>query len=112
MGLARAALQALATGHVHFGGDEVACLDARDFVAVSNHFATELVPGNERRMDAALCPAVPLVDVQVGAADGGYFDFHQDVGATVARNLDFPNIRTGCGLRFHHRQHGIGHQLP
>src|SRR5579864_5472845 len=112
VGLARSALQALAAGHVHFGGDKVACLDARDFVAVSNHFATELVPGNERRMDATLCPAVPLVDVQVGAADGGDFDFHQDLGATVARNLDFSNIRTGCGLRFHHRQHGIGHQLP
>ncbi len=42
--------------------------------------AAKLVSGNERRMDAALRPLVPLVDVQVGAADGGHLDLHQNVG--------------------------------
>src|ERR1044071_2933141 len=67
---AGAALQALAASHVHLGGNEVALLDAGDFVAKGRYLAAELVSWNQRRMDAILRPAVPVVNVQVGAADG------------------------------------------
>ena len=80
--LADAALQALAAGHVHLGGDEVAFLHAGDIVADGLDGAAELVAGNERRMNAALRPLVPLINVQVGAADGGHLDLDQDVGGT------------------------------
>jgi len=46
MRFARAALQALATGHVHFARDEIALLDTGDFVAESHHLAAELMTRN------------------------------------------------------------------
>ena len=50
---AGAALQALAACHVHLGGNEIAFLDAGHFVAERNHFATEFVPRDQRRVDAS-----------------------------------------------------------
>jgi hypothetical protein len=72
---ADAALQALAAGHVHFSGNKVTFLHAGNFGAHGLHRAAELVAGNQRRMNAALGPLVPLVNVQVSAADGSHFDF-------------------------------------
>src|SRR5271157_6108157 len=43
---AGAALQALAAGHVHLGGNEVAFLNTRHFVTDRFNRAAELVPGN------------------------------------------------------------------
>ena len=61
--LAGAALQALAAGHVHFGGNEIAFLYAGDFVAECGYLAAKFVPGNQRRVNAALRPAIPVVDM-------------------------------------------------
>ena len=49
------------------------------------HVAAEFVPGNERRMNAVLRPAVPVINMKIGAANRGYFDLHQHVGAAEAR---------------------------
>ncbi len=83
--LANAALQALAAGHVHLGGNEVAFLHAGDFIANGFDGAAELVAGDERRMNAALCPLVPLVNVQIGAADGRHLDLDQYIGRAILR---------------------------
>ena len=103
--LAGAALQALAAGHVHLGGNEVAFLNAGDFFAEGFDLAAELVSGDERRMNAALRPLVPLINVQVGAADGGDFDFDQHIIASKGRNLNVPDLCAGRGLRFYHSEH-------
>ncbi len=108
--LAGAALQALAAGHVHLGGDEVARLHAGHFVAHGFDGAAELVAGNERRMNAALRPLVPLVNVQVGAADGGHLDLDQDVGAAELRLGNFADFRARRGLRLNNGKHGIRHE--
>src|SRR5205085_5094861 len=102
VGFAGAALQAFAAGDVHLGGNEIAFFHARDFIAVGNDFAAELVPGNERRMNAPLGPAIPLVDVEVGAADGSDFHFDQNIRASEAWDLDLANLGAGAGLRFDH----------
>src|SRR5689334_4732203 len=101
---AGAALQALAASHVHLGGNEVALLDAGDFVAKGRYLAAKLVSGNQRGMDAVLRPAVPVVNVQVGAADGRDLDLDQDVGASEGGDLYFANICARSGLRLDHRQ--------
>src|SRR6266404_9792711 len=79
---AGAALQTLAAGYVHLSGNEIAFFHAGDFIAEGYYFAAELVSGDERRMNASLCPAVPLVNVKVSAADGGDFYLDQDIGAS------------------------------
>ncbi len=109
VGFAGAALQALAAGHVHLGGNEVAFLHAGDFIAERGHFAAELVPGNQRRMNPVLRPAVPVVNVQVGAANGRDFHLHQHVGAPESWNLDLANLRARGRFRLHDRQHCCRH---
>jgi len=42
---ASAALQALAASDVHFGGNEIAFLDAGDFIAEGDDLAAEFVSG-------------------------------------------------------------------
>ena len=104
-----AALHALATSDMHLCGNEVAFFYARDFIAECDDLAAELVPRNEWRVNAALCPAIPLIDVQVSAADGRYLNLHQHIGAAEARNLNFANLRSRRGFRLYDGQHGVGH---
>ena len=49
-------------------------------------------------MDAALCPAVPFIYVQISAADGGHFYFAEDVGASKPGDLDIANLCARGGL--------------
>ena len=107
MRLADAALQALAAGHVHLGGDEVAFLHGGDIFADGFDGAAEFVAGNERRMNAALRPLVPLIDVQVGAANGGDFDLHQHFVGAKCREGNFADFCAGSGLRLYDSKHGI-----
>jgi len=106
VGFAGAALQTLAAGHMHFGGHEIAFLDAGDFIAERDHLPAEFVSGDQRRMNASLSPAVPFIDVEIGAADGCDFDLDEDFGASVAGNFDFANFRARRGFRLDHCEHG------
>ncbi len=107
---ASAALQTLAAGDVHLGGNEIAFLDAGNFVAERRHFAAEFMAGNQRRMNPVLRPAVPLVNVQIGAADGRNFDFDQYIGPAKGWNLDLADFRARRGFRLHDREHGFLHE--
>src|SRR5262249_32421047 len=102
VGFAGAALQALAASHVHFGGNEVTFSYCRDLVTECNDFATKLMPRNKWRMNAPLRPAVPFVDMKVGAADRGDFDFDENVGAPDGWNFDLPNLSSRSGIRLHY----------
>src|ERR1035441_6100749 len=108
--LADAALQALAARHVHFGGDEVARLDAGDFVAHGFDRAAELVAGNQRWMNAALRPLVPLVNVEVGAADGRHLDLDQYVGQAELRLGNFADFYARRRRGLNDGKHGIRHE--
>src|SRR6202011_3378148 len=90
---AGATLQALAARHVHLRRNKVAFFDAGDFVAERRHLPAELVPRNQRWMNAILCPAVPIVNVQIGPTNRRDFHFHQDVGAPESWNLYLAKLR-------------------
>src|SRR5260370_11800296 len=105
VGFAGAALQALAAGHVHLRGNEVTLLHAGDFISAINHFATELMPRNQRRMDASLSPAVPFIDMQIGAADRSDFDFYQYVSAAQLRALYLANFSCRAGTWISAQRH-------
>src|SRR5262249_31051788 len=69
MGFAGAALVTLAAGYVHLRGDKVAFLHCRYILAHSHYMPAKLMSGNKRRFDAILRPLVPVVYVQIGAAN-------------------------------------------
>src|SRR6202795_4126665 len=67
-------------------------------------------------MNASLSPTVPFIDVEIGAADGGDFDFDQDFVGSVAGNFDFADFRARRGFRLDHCDHSghgrAGHGSP
>src|ERR1700674_2907463 len=67
-------------------------------------------------MNAPLGPAVPFIDMEIGAADGGDFDFDEDVVVSVAGNFYFADFRARRGFRLDHCEHGghgrAGHGSP
>ena len=67
---AGAAVAAVAAGDVALAGDAVADREAAHFAAERDDLAAVLVADLHRHRDRALRPGVPLVDVDVGAADG------------------------------------------
>ncbi len=109
MRFAGAALQTLAAGHMHLGRNEIAFLDAGDFIPEGCHFAAKLMAGNQRGVDPVLRPAVPLINMKIGAADGRNFDLDQDIGPAKRRNLDLADFRSRRGFRLHDREHGFLH---
>ena len=110
VGFAGAALQTLAAGHVHLRGNKVAFFHAGDFVAEGRHLAAKFMAGNQGRMNPVLRPAVPLVNVQISAADGSDFYLDQHIVPAKRRNLDFADLRARRGFRLDHREHRFLHE--
>jgi hypothetical protein len=88
---------------VHFGGNKISLFNTGDLFSVRDYLAAELVPRNERRMDAALRPPVPFINMQIGAADGCYFDFDENIGAANDGKLYLPNFCPWRRIRFYYR---------
>ena len=71
MAAAGQAVAAASADDVAFAADDVAGLKIGDVGADLDDFADEFVADDHRHGDGLLRPLVPLVDVQVGAADAG-----------------------------------------
>ena len=69
---------ASAVDDVRLGRDEVPDLALCDALAHLDHGAAELVPDDPRRLDPPAAPRVPVVDVEVGATNGGALDLELD----------------------------------
>src|SRR5438034_1108494 len=93
------ALQTFTAGNVHLRGNEIAFFYAGDFVAVGHNLSAKFVPWDQRRMNAVLRPAVPLINVQVRPANGGHLHLDQHVGAAEAGNFYLSNLRSRRGFR-------------
>ncbi len=96
-----------------FAGDALAEAElARDAAADLHDLAGEFVAGDHRDGNGLLRPLVPVIDMDVGAADGGMGDADQHVfrAAFGHRRGHFPD--TGLGLQlaeaFHRRGEGGG----
>ena len=96
---------------MHFGGNEVAFFYRGYFIADGDDLAAKLMSWNQRRMNAALRPAVPLVDVEIGSANGSDLDLDQNIGGAEGGNFHFTNFGAGGSRGFHHRLHGFRHYV-
>ena len=65
------AISAAPANHVAFAADQVAGLQIRDVGADLDHFAAKFVADHQGHVNGGLRPFVPIVNVQVGAADAG-----------------------------------------
>src|SRR5205814_10724935 len=92
---------------VALAADEIADLEAADVRAALHDRADELVPDNQRHRNRSLRPRVPVVDVQVGAADPGLVHPDQDVVDPDLRNGDVLERESRHSLRLDERAHAI-----
>ena len=104
------AVSAMAADDMAFGGDAITNAVAGDGRTQLDDAANKLVADDQPRLDRPLAPLIPLVDVQVGAADRGLFQLDQHlVGADLRHRYGFhPDTGTGFALdqRLHHLGHG------
>ena len=82
------AVAAVATGHVPFDRDTLTHLEPVGLRAEPNDLTGELVTDHHRHRDRLLCPLVPFVDVQIGAADRCLRHPDEDVTIGGTRDLD------------------------
>ena len=103
------AIPTVAANDMTFGRHPVSFHVAGDAIAqlydASDKFMTDYQAG----LNGALRPVIPLVDMDIGAADCSFFDLDQYfIGAGYRYwNLFHPN--TGAGFALHQRAHGLAH---
>ncbi len=68
------------------------------------------MPWNQRRMNAPLCPTVPLINVQIGSADRCDFYFNQNFRTAEFRHSHLTDFCAGCGGWLHDCEHGLLHK--
>jgi len=56
--------------------------------------------GNQWRLDTVLRPLVPVINVQIGAADRRHLHFHQNIVRANLRMGILPDIRSGAASGF------------
>ena len=90
----------MAADDVALGADQVADLVTADIAADRDDAADEFVARDRARLDRLLRPGVPVVDVDVGAADAGLQHLDQHVVDAVARlrHVLEPDAGFGFGL--------------
>ena len=111
MRLPRTAELAVAADDVSFGGDPVPGLDVLDETARLDDLSHELVSEDERRIHAVLRPVVPLMDVEIRAADARASHLDQDLAGTDLGEGHVAQGEAGRRLGLEDRFHGDGRRL-
>ena len=99
------AVTAAAADDVTLAAHEVADLEVADVRAEADDLADELVPDDHRHGNRLARPLVPVVDVEIGAADPRLPDADQDVVDPDVRLGNVLEPEAFGGLRFDERPH-------
>src|SRR5262249_17801724 len=106
------AVAATAADHVAFAADNFAGEEVVHVLAHFHDLADELVADDHRHGDRLLRPRIPLVDMQVRAADAGAVDADEHVvdAAGGLGDIFEPEARFGFGFdeSFHGRRWPLG----
>src|SRR5207244_2821182 len=101
------AVAAAAADDVSFAGDDVARSEVADVASDGGDLADELVANDHRDGDRGLRPRIPVIDVEVGAADPGLRDPDEHIVDADLRDWHFleaypwPRCRLNEGLHRH-----------
>ncbi len=101
------ALEAHAAGDVRLGRDIVADGDHRDVRPDFHHFTAQLMADDAGRVNAALRPLVPSVDMVVGSAQRRGYDAHNHLAGPGLRLGNIQQLQAGSGLCFDQCAHGL-----
>ena len=109
MELACAALTGLFADEVAFARAALANRDVMHIAAYGDDFPREFMACYKRRWHCALCPVIPIPDVQIGSADACLVDFDEHVfGADLGHGLLLKRD-AGRWRSFDEGLHGVFH---
>ena len=98
---------------VAFASNEVADFDFGDPGADFDDRPTKFVADDAGRMDAVFRPVVPIVNVQVGAADAAVLDTQLHAPWSDKRFFDLDDLQSSFRTRLGNGLHGAGsYQRP
>ncbi len=101
---------AVVVDDVAFARDEIAHFALGDFAAHLHDVAADFVTLDQRHgFHASLRPGVPVVDVQIGAADRCGADFDQNVIRADHRDVALQQGEAGLAFGFDQGFHGVAH---
>ncbi len=106
------AVAAVATDDVPLAADDLAGMEILDVGADLDDAADELVTDDQRHRDGSPSPGVPLVDVQIGAADAGAQHLDEYVVDADGRHRRFVEPQTGFRLLLDEGGHGFHNGVP
>lgn len=89
-----------------FAGDEFADFAVGDAFADFDDLTAEFVADDPGRVDSAFAPFVPVVDVEVGAAEGSSVNAEFDVAGFDGGFFYFDDFKARRRSRFCDRIHG------
>ena len=99
----------MAADDVSFTGNEIARREALDSFADALDHADKFMPDDHWHRNRLLRPGIPVVDVDVGAADRGLFDPDEHVIVAHLRHRHFLQPETRFGFLLDQRLHRLLH---
>ena len=105
------AIPAAAADNVPFAADDLARMKVGDVRADRRDLPDELVADDQRHGDGLLGPGVPLVDVQIGAANAGAANLDEHVVDADLRPRHVFEPQAGFGLGFDESFHAEASSL-
>ena len=101
------AVAAAAAHHMPLPRHDVAGKEVVDICADRHDLTDEFVPHGHRHGDRFLGPGIPVVDVEIGAADPGAIDLDQHVVDADLRHRHLVEPQPRPGFPLHKRLHGV-----
>src|SRR5579885_889609 len=94
------AVPAAPAGHMPFAADDIARMKIVDVRANFDNFAHELMTDRHRNGNRALRPIVPVINVNVGAANARAPDTNEDVVDSGSRRFNLLEPQSGLAPAF------------
>ena len=111
LAVARAAVAAMAAYYVPFAGNDLADFIFSDARAKRGDFANVFVAYYHGRIDMLLAPRVPIVNMHIRAAYGGFVYFDKHLAYSRLWNGYLGKNKSFCTLRFNKRIHHFLHTI-
>jgi hypothetical protein len=105
------AVTAVVAGQVTFTGDDLTDLDTGDTGTQSGNFTHIFVTDGHRSLDVLLRPGIPVVNVYISTADGGFMNFDENFAGAGSRHGNFTQLQTGTGYGFNNGIHPFFHGI-
>ena len=99
------AVAAAVAGDVTLARDPLTDLQTGDTFTQGSNLTHIFVANGHRGLDMLHRPGIPVVDMDIGAADGGFMNLDQYLTGAGCRHGNLPQFQAGAGLRFDNRIH-------